>query len=526
MQLQQRTRQIVLLPTAKCHARDHRQRQILLPPSFFFFCFPSKMVRTRAQTAIALRQEQLLQGQRLQEQAPPPGPANQVFQCRERRRSQLTCVQGSGKRKTRRATNKNPKNTFRQASRDAPSNRPPPSRHKNPAIVTSDENSSEKSHSDENPSRQAPRDAPSQPSHDPIAFWAETGRWRWPKQHMAHLLARKGDAVPRKRTSSGTSKTPSANSSAASSSGIDNGRVKTTTPYRAARYEALLQGSGSYMYKASVGVAAASQTCCQSLLEKAQPVPADTLFRDDVFEVMCQKMLSKNEARVLRDITPLIVPSAETLYVLGNENCKLLVESTTERWSNSIPVTASLPQPDYAVGFQYEAFSDDKVKLAPYIGDYIAGDLSYFMATYSMCFPFLTCEVKCSGGGLDIADRQNAHSMTLAVRAVVELFRVVGRQDEIDRQILAFSISHDAKSVRMYGHYPVLEGKDTKYYRHPIRNFYFTELDGREKWTAYRFVKNVYDVWAPEHLARIRSAVSQLPAESDLDVAPLDGSGS
>ena len=343
---------------------------------------------------------------------------------------------------------------------------------------------------------------------------------------MAHLLARKGGAVPRKRTSSGTSKTPSANSSAASSSGIDNGRVKTTTPYRAARYEALLQGSGSYMYRASVGIAAASQTSCQSLLEKVRPVPADTLFRDDVFEVMCQKMLSKNEARVLRDITPLIVPSAETLYVLGNENCKLLVESTTERWSNSIPVTASLPQPDYAVGFQYEAFSDDKVKLAPYIGDYIAGDLSYFMATYSMCFPFLTCEVKCSGGGLDIADCQNAHSMTLAVRAVVELFRVVGRQDEIDRQILAFSISHDAKSVRMYGHYPVLEGKYTKYYRHPIRNFYFIELDGREKWTAYRFVKNVYDVWAPEHLARIRSAVSQLPAESDLDVAPLDGSGS
>jgi hypothetical protein len=40
-----------------------------------------------------------------------------------------------------------------------------------------------------------------------------------------------------------------------------------------------------------------------------------------------------------------------------------------------------------------------------------------------MLFSFLTCEVKCGSAGLDIADRQNAHSMTLAVRAIVELFK-------------------------------------------------------------------------------------------------------
>ncbi|PGH03921.1 hypothetical protein GX51_03757 [Blastomyces parvus] len=42
-------------------------------------------------------------------------------------------------------------------------------------------------------------------------------------------------------------------------------------------------------------------------------------------------------------------------------------------------------------------------------------DLSFFMATYYMHFPFLTCEVKCGATALDIADRQNAHSMTLSV---------------------------------------------------------------------------------------------------------------
>ncbi|KAK3366552.1 hypothetical protein B0H63DRAFT_490554 [Podospora didyma] len=38
---------------------------------------------------------------------------------------------------------------------------------------------------------------------------------------------------------------------------------------------------------------------------------------------------------------------------------------------------------------------------------------------------FLTSEVKFGAPALDIADRQNAHSMTLAVRSTVELFHAV-----------------------------------------------------------------------------------------------------
>lgn len=106
------------------------------------------------------------------------------------------------------------------------------------------------------------------------------------------------------------------------------------------------------------------------------------------------------------------------------------------------------------------------------------------MATWQMYFPFLTCEVKCGAAALDVVDRQNAHSMTMAARGVVELFRLVGREKELHREILAFSISHDDRTVRIYGHYPVINGKDTTYYRHPIYTFEFTALEGKEKWTA------------------------------------------
>jgi hypothetical protein len=179
------------------------------------------------------------------------------------------------------------------------------------------------------------------------------------------------------------------------------------------------------------------------------------------------------------------------------------------------------------VGFKREAFTEDQLdKLSPFIGDFIAGDQSFFMATYYMYFPFLTCEVKCGAAALDVADRQNAHSMTLAVRAIVKLFRLVKREQELHQQIMAFSISHDHRSVRIYGHYPVIKGNNIVFYRHPIRTFDFTELEGKEKWSAYKFTKNVYDIWMPKHLDRIRSAVDELPSDFDFEVAlPPEESG-
>lgn len=209
---------------------------------------------------------------------------------------------------------------------------------------------------------------------------------------------------------------------------------------------------------------------------------------------------------------------------------RLLIESVNEGWNNSIPLTKPRPQPDYSVGFRREAFTNVQLqKLQPFVGELTEN--SFFMATYYMYFPFFSSEVECGAAALDVADRQNAHSMTLAVRGVVELFTLVKREKELHREILAFSISHDHRSVRIYGHYPVIEGDKTIFYRHPIRDFSFTELDGREKWTAYKFTKNVYDTWMPAHFKRFCVAIDDIPPnihfelsdEPDLQFSPSSG---
>jgi hypothetical protein len=73
--------------------------------------------------------------------------------------------------------------------------------------------------------------------------------------------------------------------------------------------------------------------------------------------------------------------------------------------------------------------------------------------------------------------------------------------------------------VRICGHYPIIKGDETTFCRHPIHTFDFTALDGRKKWTAYKFTENVYDMWMLTHLKRICSVIDELPPDVDFEVS-------
>ena len=285
------------------------------------------------------------------------------------------------------------------------------------------------------------------------------------------------------------------------------------------RYEQILLSAGIYMDDDDkVATTKECKVLCQTLLNADQAVPHESLFNDDLFKRFCQRIRNKNEARVVRDLSPLLVPSAEILYLRGATNLEHLIETVDEGWIKSIPlIKGPRPQPDFAVGLKSSAFTSEQLrKLYPSIGDWQT--TSCLVATDEMYFPFLTSEVKCGNEALNIADRQNAHSAAVAANAVVELYRLVSRQDELNQKILTFSISHDNEAVRMYGHYALIKGKTTLFYRHPIDKLDFTRKDGKEKWTPYTFTRNVYDKFYPIHHERICSAVDQLPNPEDFAV--------
>lgn len=373
---------------------------------------------------------------------------------------------------------------------------------------------------------------------DPVEYWAREGRWP-PELSIKEIdqlprtieCAAQGSLLRQKVPSSKSGRKRS-RSDSDDGSGGDSSDARTTR-YRSAAYEIILETKNSFLRDddgwADTVSADAGRALVRTLLRIAtdtseaqafsHPTAQMTLFADSIFEKTCRKVAAKNEARVVRDILPLIVPSAENLGIWGATHLNKLVEGVDQPWDCAQPLVAPRPQPDYSVGFGRVAFTQAQLdRLGPHTADGTRSDCeSPFMGTRLMYFPFLTCEVKCGDQALAIADRQNAHSMTLAVRGVVELFRLVGRESELSHRILAFSISHDDNNVRIYGHYPVVQVNDpVKYYRHKIHAYDFTVLNGRDKWTAYRIVRYIYDKWMPHHLESICSAIDGLTVPTPL----------
>ena len=158
--------------------------------------------------------------------------------------------------------------------------------------------------------------------------------------------------------------------------------------------------------------------------------------------------------------SPQSITILSTQIYMGMPSSVLIPQS-----SKIISLYGSRPQPDCSVGFGRSAFTDEQLeKLTPFVGEIEDNCTSYLMATWRMYFPFLTCEVKCGAAAPNIVDRQNAHSTTLAVRGVVELFKLIKREKKLNYKILTFSLSHDHRLMRIYGHYALIkEGKTTFY---------------------------------------------------------------
>ncbi|KAK4899308.1 hypothetical protein LTR49_027680 [Elasticomyces elasticus] len=189
---------------------------------------------------------------------------------------------------------------------------------------------------------------------NPVDYWRKEGRW--PKEYfegqsiMSNLLARKksSSSLRRKQSEGG-----SVASSRTTPSDQQPREVKSA-PYKDQRYETLLETKGSFMGKHEAGVGDA-----------------------------CQNLHNKNEAKIVQDISRLIVPSAEHLALFGAKDLDILVESVNEGWNNSIPLIKTRPQPDYSAGFRRSTFTNEQLqKLQPFVGDLT--DTSYFMRACSM----------------------------------------------------------------------------------------------------------------------------------------------
>ena len=258
---------------------------------------------------------------------------------------------------------------------------------------------------------------------------------------------------------------------------------------------------------------------CKTLLSGEYETPTGTLFENEFFVKALREARSRNEFRVSRDLMPLLVPSAELLHIRGATDLKGVIEELNTEWTKCGVIFGPHPKPDFAVGLGSSAFTPDELQQLR--TNHTDQCPSYMTA--DLFFPFLICEVKSANLPLAEAERQTMHSASIAVRALIELYRKVSREQELDQKILVFSVAHDPSFVKIYGHYAKIDGPKLRYFRHLIRSFDFTDADvedsagvlnRKDRWTAYRFTRKVYEYFVPKHLGRIRSALSPLVEQS------------
>ncbi|RAL05151.1 uncharacterized protein BO80DRAFT_346399, partial [Aspergillus ibericus CBS 121593] len=287
-------------------------------------------------------------------------------------------------------------------------------------------------------------------------------------------------------------------------------------PYALDQCITYLESRDSFLYTHDCGIADKEDEICQKLLEQNFDKPTGRARDLDALRYLKDRGRSKNKTGIIRMIGQLLVPSAEIEIFRGKLQTVKLTETINEAWNYSRPADLDpstrplwdhlpAPQPHYAAGFSPYAFtSEQHDALIPFLGGF--EQTSIWKGTENMLFPFLTAEAKSGQASLEIADRQNAHSMTRALRGVVELFKLAQCEDELHRKILGFSISHDDHEVRIYAHYPVIEKGRVRFHRHQVTVLIFTRPSEADRWGSYHLVLAVYHRWAPEHFKFLCSA--------------------
>ena len=195
----------------------------------------------------------------------------------------------------------------------------------------------------------------------------------------------------------------------------------------------------------------------KSLLHSTYESPPSSLFENELYWKTLEIVYNQNKGRVIRDIQPYIVPSAEILALRGCLEITYLREKIVTQWNSVVSFAGPQPYPYFALELATSTFTESEINKLE--GQPLDVPSRF---TGNIYFPFLTCEAKCGANGLNESNRQNTRSAATAVNAILQLYRQgeKARQesgtasgiDQLHRDILFFSISHDYTTVKIFGH--------------------------------------------------------------------------
>ncbi|MCJ1282890.1 hypothetical protein MMC26_002216 [Xylographa opegraphella] len=144
---------------------------------------------------------------------------------------------------------------------------------------------------------------------------------------------------------------------------------------------------------------------------------------------------NKSEQWLVKNIYLHLFSAPELLALRGHDEHKGLglIEGCDDIWLRAIfPSYGKYPQPDSTIAFKWENFSKEELRK---LGITIGLPFKY-MDYNNMFFPFIMHEAKCDRQPLEVADRQNVYSISVALEGIIDLFRRVGRLEDLNSKAL------------------------------------------------------------------------------------------
>ncbi|KAI9841853.1 MAG: hypothetical protein M1837_000323 [Sclerophora amabilis] len=350
--------------------------------------------------------------------------------------------------------------------------------------------------------------------HDPISYWA--AHHTWPVNFARHNPMGFPNSTNQKQRTSDRFQSCKDVRSRSYSPSRKNGEVPVQ--YSSA-YEVFILTKGLDMdiRKGENFVSEESRKTCTELLQIDAHIIEPTAVPQDKIRNVVLDCRTRNEAMVNRYITPLMIPSIRLSYYCGASHLEHVVDEVNTDWYVQCVLEGPRIRPDLAIGLSSSAFTEgetDKLKRCTSVDNWT-------QFTLQMFFPFLMCEVKCGREGLDVADRQNMHSSSVAVRALLRIeqeadtYRPTKKLNSLNGQVLVFSISHDQRIAHLNGHHAIMHGEKWNYYRYEIETFVLTRKN--DLLAIHNFVRNVLKSYLPGHVRRLKEALAALP---DLNKSP------
>ncbi|KIW76960.1 hypothetical protein Z517_09404 [Fonsecaea pedrosoi CBS 271.37] len=144
-------------------------------------------------------------------------------------------------------------------------------------------------------------------------------------------------------------------------------------------------------------------------------------------------------------------------------------------------------------------------------------------------FPHLISQVVADDTLKSEAEELLTERCSTALDAIINLHSRVLGDDESSRlsgEVLLFSITRDRETIKISGHYPIIEGAETTFHRYIARE---ARLGPRGIWgnfivgkECYEFVRKVDEDFLPAHVKRIKDLLAKMqdPQEGSVLSAP------